>query len=181
MVDGPPGAAYACAFSSIVLACSTAGTEPFVPTLMASTPRLSSREAGMFTAGQVIPADVLAPRGPTNPSSGAAAPLAPAGHRPGAGTDPWCAHATNPAAAGLGVGGGGAGGDQRGGAAGPPGHDPGRGHGGPRARDGQADDHEQDAGKERPDLTAGGCGGTVHDEEAERGQAGQQRQHPPGP
>src|SRR6266566_4198696 len=103
MVDGPPGAAYACAFSSTVLACSTAGTEPFVPTLMASTPRLSSREAGTFTAGQVIPADPVGSTGPANPSMGNAAAVAPAGQRPRAGTVASCAHEITPAATGLGA------------------------------------------------------------------------------
>src|SRR6266702_8111971 len=102
MVDGPPGAAYACAFSSTVLTCSTAGTEPFVPTLMASTPRVSSRAAGTFTAGQVIPADVVPSRGPSNPSSGNAAAVAPAGQRPRAGTVASCAHETTPAGTGTG-------------------------------------------------------------------------------
>src|SRR5450755_1927402 len=97
MVDGPPGAAYARAFSSTVLACSTAATEPFVPTLMASTPRLSSGKPWRFMAGQVIPADVLPSRGPANPSSGNAAVAAPAGQRPRAGTVASCAHETTPA------------------------------------------------------------------------------------
>src|SRR5580693_10701334 len=103
MVDGALWPGFAYALSSIVLACSTAGSEPFVPTLIASTPRLSSREAGTFTAGQVIPADVMASRGPANPSSGNAAAVAPAGQRPRAGTVASCAHETRPA--GMGVGG----------------------------------------------------------------------------
>src|SRR5271154_5041183 len=103
MVDGAVRLGEVYALSSIVLACSTAGTEPFVPTLMASTPRLSSREAGTFTAGQVIAADVLASRGPPNPSSGNAAAVAPAGQRPGAGTAASCAHETTPAETGLGA------------------------------------------------------------------------------
>src|SRR5439155_27288680 len=102
MVDGPPGAAYACAFSSTVLVCSTADMEPFVPTLMASTPRLSSREAGTFTAGQVIPSDVVGSTGPANPSFGNAAAVAPAGQRPRAGTVASCAHETTPAGTGVG-------------------------------------------------------------------------------
>src|ERR1700736_3597481 len=102
MVDGVLRAEYACAFSSTVLARSTAGTEPFVPTLKASTARLSSREAGTFTAGQVISADVLPSRGPPNPSSGNATVVAPAGQRPRAGTVASCAHETTPAGIGLG-------------------------------------------------------------------------------
>ena len=101
MVDGALTLGYACAFSSTVLACSTADTEPFVPTLMASTPRLSSRVAGTFAAGQVIPADVVPDRGPSNPSSGNAAAVAPAGQRPRAGTAASCAHETTPAGAGT--------------------------------------------------------------------------------
>src|SRR5579859_5742856 len=101
MVDGPPGAEYPGAFSSTVLARSTAGTEPFVATLMASTPRVSSRAAGTFTAGQVIPADVAASSGPANPSSGNAAAGAPAGQRPRAGTDASCAHEITPAGIGT--------------------------------------------------------------------------------
>src|SRR2546430_15635789 len=75
--------------------------EPFVPTLMASTPRLSSREAGTFTAGQVIPSDVVGSTGPANPSFGNAAAVAPAGQRPRAGTVASCAHETTPADTGL--------------------------------------------------------------------------------
>src|ERR1700732_2114228 len=103
MVGGALALGYARALSNTVLACSTAGTEPFVPTLMASTARVSSREAGTFTAGQVIPADVMASRGPADPSSGTAAAVAPAGQRPRAGTVASCAHETRPA--GMGVGG----------------------------------------------------------------------------
>src|SRR5690242_327433 len=102
MVDGALRPEYAGVFSSTVLVCSTAGTEPFVPTLMASTPRLSSREAGTFTAGQVIPADVLASRGPPNPSSGNATAVAPAGQRPRAGTVASCVQETTPAEIGVG-------------------------------------------------------------------------------
>ena len=50
---------------------------------------------------QVIPADVLASRGPSNPSSGNAAAVAPAGQRPRAGTVASCAHETTPAATDL--------------------------------------------------------------------------------
>ena len=60
--------------------------------------------------------------------------------------------AADGAEGGPGVVGEAAGGDQRAGAAGPPGHDPRRGHGEPRARDDQADDDEQEAGHERLDL-----------------------------
>src|SRR5260370_422996 len=69
---------------------------------MASTPRLASREAGIFTAGQVIPADVVPSRGPANPSSGNATAVAPAGQRPRAGTAASCTHETTPAGTGLG-------------------------------------------------------------------------------
>ena len=55
-----------------------------------------------------------------------------------------------------------AGGDKRAGAAGPPGHDPGGGHGKPRACDGQADDDEQEAGREHQDLPAYGCRAALH-------------------
>src|SRR5579863_7328119 len=68
---------------------------------MASTARVSSRAAGTFTAGQVIPADVVPSRGPANPSSGNAAAVAPAGQRPRAGTVASCAHETTPAGTGL--------------------------------------------------------------------------------
>src|SRR5580700_9567613 len=91
---------YACAFSSTVLACSTAGLLPSVPTLMASTPRVSSRVAGTFAAGQVIVVASVPNRGPLNPSSGNAAAVAPAGQRPRAGTAASCAHETTPAGTG---------------------------------------------------------------------------------
>src|ERR1700745_4305206 len=103
MVEGALRLGFAYALSSIVLACSTAGSAPCVPTLIACTPRRSSREAGTFTAGQVIPADVVASRGPSNPSSGNAAAVAPAGQRPRAGTAASCAHDTAPAETGLGA------------------------------------------------------------------------------
>ncbi len=74
-----------------------------------------------------------------------------------------------------------AGGDQRAGAAGPPGHGAGRGHGEPRAGDEQADEDEREAGHERLDLSAYGGRVAAHGPEAEFGQAGQQRHHPPGP
>src|SRR4029077_17401448 len=102
MVDGARRPKYAGVFSSTVLACSTAGTEPFVPTLMASTPRLSSREAGTFTAGQGTGAAVLASGGPPTPSSGNPPAVAPAGQRPRAGTVASCAQETTPAEIGVG-------------------------------------------------------------------------------
>ena len=63
-VDGVLMAGYASAFSGTVLACSIAGTEPPVATLMASTPRVSSREDGTFAAGQVIVVASMPARGP---------------------------------------------------------------------------------------------------------------------
>src|SRR5580704_13718629 len=100
MVDSALTAGYARAFSSIVLACSTAGPEPFVATLMASTPRASSLAAGTFAAGQVIIVASMPNRGPLNPSEGNAAVAAPAGQRPRAGTAASCAHETTPAGTG---------------------------------------------------------------------------------
>src|ERR1700730_16384829 len=104
IVDGVLRPGYACAFSSKVLARSTAGTVPVVPRLMASTPRVSSRAAGTFAAGQVnVEKSVsLKARGPLNPSAGNAAAVAPAGHRPRAGTAASCAHETTPAGSGVG-------------------------------------------------------------------------------
>src|SRR2546421_2480945 len=96
-VDGVLTAGYACAFFSSVLACSTAGVVPFVATLMASTPRVSSRVAGTFAAGQVIVVASVPNRGPLNPSAGNFAVAAPAGQRPRAGTAASCAHETTPA------------------------------------------------------------------------------------
>src|ERR1700677_1585254 len=86
----------------MVLACSTAGVVPSVPTLMPFTPMGSSRAAGMFTAGQVIAVVFTPNRGPLmpNPPSGNAAAVAPAGQRPRAGTAASCAHETTPAGAG---------------------------------------------------------------------------------
>src|ERR1700684_3673003 len=101
MVDGALPLGFAYALSSTVLACSIAGPAPFVCTWMASTPRRASREAGTFTAGQVIPADVVASTGPPNPPEGNAAAVAPAGQRPRAGTVASCAHETTPADTGL--------------------------------------------------------------------------------
>src|SRR5579859_6811140 len=101
MVDTVLTARYADAFSSIVLACSTAGVLPSVPTSMVSTPRASSRAAGTFAAGQVIAVASVPNRGPLNPSAGNAAAVAPAGQRPRAGTAASCAHETTPAAIGL--------------------------------------------------------------------------------
>src|SRR5258708_21105465 len=101
MVDGVLTPGYACALSSTVLACSTAGVLPSVPTLMASTPRVSSRVAATFTAGQVIAVASMPNRGPLNPSEGNAAAVAPAGQRPSAGTVPSCAHETTPAGTGV--------------------------------------------------------------------------------
>src|SRR6266700_2682457 len=69
---------------------------------MASTPRLSSRVAGTFAAGQVIPVASTPYRGPLNPSAGNAAAVAPAGQRPSAGTVASCAHETTPAGTGVG-------------------------------------------------------------------------------
>src|SRR5689334_19155715 len=99
IVDGVLSPGYAGAFSSTVLACSTAGPVPSVATLMASTPRVSSRAAGTFAVGQVnVEKSVsLKPRGPLNPSAGNAAAVAPAGQRPRAGTVASCAHETTPA------------------------------------------------------------------------------------
>ena len=74
-----------------------------------------------------------------------------------------------------------AGGDQRAGAAGAPGHDPRAGHRQPWPGDDQADHDQQEAGQERLDLPGNAGRAAVHDEEAELGQAGQQREHPPGP
>src|SRR5689334_20383942 len=99
MVDGALTPRYA--FASTVLACSTAGTVPFVATLTASTARLSSRAARTFAAGQVIPAASTPYRGPANPSAGNTAAVAPAGQRPRAGTAASCAHETTPAGTGL--------------------------------------------------------------------------------
>src|SRR5215469_7882099 len=100
MVDGVLKPGYACAFSSSVLADSTAAVVPFVATLMASTPRASSRAAETFAAGQVIVVASTPNRGPLNPSAGNAAALAPAGQRPRAGTAASCAHETTPAGTG---------------------------------------------------------------------------------
>src|SRR5215469_16375747 len=100
MVAGALTAGYACAFSSSVLACSTACVVPFVATLMASTPRLSSRPAGTFAAGQVIVVASVPNRGPLNPSEGNFAAVAPAGQRPRAGTVASWAHETTPAGTG---------------------------------------------------------------------------------
>src|SRR5215470_2755289 len=101
MVDSVLTAGYARAFTSTVLACSTACVLPFVPTLMASTPRLSSRVAGTFAAGQVIVVASVPNRGPSNPSAGNFTVAAPAGQRPRAGTVASCAHETTPAGTGL--------------------------------------------------------------------------------
>src|SRR5262245_51291987 len=101
MVDGAPRAGYAGGVSSSVLACSIAGTEPPVPTLMASTPRVSSRAAGTFAAGQVIEVASVPDWGPLKPSAGNSAAVAPAGQRPRAGTVASCAHETTPAGTGL--------------------------------------------------------------------------------
>ena len=57
---------------------------------------------GRDAHGQVIPADVVPSRGPSSPSSGNAAPAAPAGQRPRAGTVASCAHETAPAGTGTG-------------------------------------------------------------------------------
>src|SRR5215470_14029312 len=100
MVDGVVAPGYACAFSSSVLACSIVGAEPFVATLMASTPRVSSRMAGTFAAGQVIVVASVPNRGPLNPSEGNPAVVAPAGQRPRAGTVASWAHETTPAGTG---------------------------------------------------------------------------------
>src|ERR1700722_14512440 len=102
MVDGALRFASGYAFSSTVLARSTAGAEPSVPTLTASTPRLSNRVAGMFTAGQTKLLRFQKPnRGPLDPSSGNAAAVAPAGQRPRAGVVASCAQDTAPAGTGL--------------------------------------------------------------------------------
>src|SRR5260370_17901023 len=71
---------------------------------MPSTPRVTSREAETFAAGQVIPVVFTANRGAPgpNPPSGNAAAVAPAGQRPRAGTVASCAHETTPAGTGLG-------------------------------------------------------------------------------
>src|ERR1700760_4741642 len=98
MVDGVPTPVYPGAVSSSVLACSTVGVLPSVPTSTASTPRVPSRAAGTFAAGQVNveTSALLKPSGPLTPSAGKRAALAPAGHRPRAGTAASCAHATRP-------------------------------------------------------------------------------------
>src|SRR5579859_3117533 len=104
MLDGVAAALeYADTLSSTALACSVADAVPLVATLMASTPRLSSRVAGTFTAGQVTSArswmphkGLLAPK----PFSGNAAAAAPAGQRPRAGTVASWAHETTPAGTG---------------------------------------------------------------------------------
>src|SRR6266566_3925169 len=67
---------------------------------MASTPRVPSRGAGTFAAGQVIVVASMPNRGPLNPFSGNAAAVAPAGQRPRAGTAASCAHETTPAGTG---------------------------------------------------------------------------------
>src|SRR6516162_9318288 len=95
MVVGAPRPGYAGAFSSSVLACSTACVVPFV-----ATPRVSSRAAGTFAAGQVIVVASVPNRGPLNPSEGNATAVAPAGQRPRAGTVASCAHETTPAGTG---------------------------------------------------------------------------------
>src|SRR6478752_1672189 len=68
---------------------------------MASTPRVSSRGAGTFAAGQVIVVASVPNRGPSNPSAGNFTVAAPAGQRPRAGTVASCAHETTPAGTGL--------------------------------------------------------------------------------
>src|SRR6516165_3724426 len=100
MVLGAPTPGYAGAASSSVLACSSARVVPFVATLMASTPRLSSRAAGTFAAGQVIVVASVPNRGPLNPSDGHPTAVAPAGQRPRAGTVACCAHETTTAGTG---------------------------------------------------------------------------------
>src|SRR6516225_11059887 len=100
MVVGAPTPGYAGAFSSSVLACSTACVVPFVATLMASTPRVSSRAAGTFAAGQVIVVAFVPNRGPSNPSAGNSAAVAAAGQRPRAGTAASWAHEITPAGTG---------------------------------------------------------------------------------
>src|SRR6202012_4297949 len=104
IVDGVLRPGYACAFSSKVRARSTAGTVPSVCTLTASTPRVPSRAAGTFAAGQVnVEKSVLVkPRGPLNPSAGNAAAVAPAGQRPRTGRVASWAHETKPAGTGAG-------------------------------------------------------------------------------
>src|SRR5215470_12834284 len=100
MVVGALMPGYACAFSSSVLACSTACVVPFVATLMASTPRVSSRAAGTLAVGQVIVVASVPNSAPLNPSEGNAATVAPAWQRPRAGTVASCAHETTPAGTG---------------------------------------------------------------------------------
>src|SRR6266404_555405 len=103
MVDGVLRPGYAGALSSKDRACSIVCTVPFVATLMASTPRVSSCEAGTVTGVQTCALPILPNRGPLNPSAGNAAAVAPAVQRPRAGTVANCAHETTPA--GIGVGG----------------------------------------------------------------------------
>src|SRR3984885_13276341 len=102
MVDGALMAASGYPFSSTVLARSTAGSEPVVPTLTASTPRPSSLLAVMFTAGQTTPLRFQKPNsGPLNPCSGNAAATAPAGQRPSAGIVASCGQEMAPAGTGV--------------------------------------------------------------------------------
>src|ERR1700749_4306619 len=69
---------------------------------MPSAPRASSRAAGTFAAGQVIPVVFTPNSAPLtpNPPSGNAAAVAPAGQRPRAGTAASCAQEITPAGAG---------------------------------------------------------------------------------
>jgi hypothetical protein len=94
IVAGAETGVAAGAFSSTVLACSTAGLLPFVPTLMASTPGVASRAAGTFTAGQTNELRYLPLRGSLNPSAANAAAVAPAGQRPR--EESWRAARTRP-------------------------------------------------------------------------------------
>src|SRR5580693_1478430 len=91
------------AFSSRVRARSIAAVLPSVPTLTASTPRVPSRAAGTFAAGQVIPAVLMSPStlyGLYAPATNFAA-VAPAGQRPRTGMAASCAHETTSAGTGL--------------------------------------------------------------------------------
>src|ERR1700722_4248811 len=104
MVDGALSMASGYAFSSTVLARSTGGSEPVVPTLTASTPRPSSLLAGMFPAGQTTPLRFQKPNsGPLNPCSGNATATAPAGQRPSMGMVASCGQEIAPAETGLAV------------------------------------------------------------------------------
>src|SRR5437763_1951768 len=127
---------------------------------MPSTPRASSPATGTFAAGQgYVSTFELKPRGPLKPSAGHSALAAPAGQR-----EPQAADGTE---RGPRVVADAPGGDQRAGAAGPPGHEPRGGHGEPRPGDEQPDDDQREAGRERLDLPLDRGRVPVHLPEAE--------------